>query len=183
MRIGMLYLANQLFKIYFRIKKTNLCDPLIRTIEKMPNSAYTAVVNLFSLAHQVTYKYFVGRIALFESEYKKADENLSYAFHHCHNKFHSNARMILVFLVPVKMLFGYIPKRATLEQYNLMHFYQLACALKKGNITKYNEVIKCHEQFFVEYGIYLIVLKLKKIVYRNLFKQVCIKSVFVFLCV
>lgn len=172
MRIGILHLANQLFKIYIRIKKPNLCYPVIRAIEKLPHSPYTALVNSFPLVQQVTYKYLVGRIALLKSEYKKAEEDLSYAFNNCHKKFDSNTRMILVFLVPVKMLFGYFPNRATLEKYNLMQFHQLACALKKGNIAEYNEAIKCNEQFFFEYGIYLIVLKLKKIAYRNLFKKV-----------
>lgn len=162
----MLYLVNQLFKVYFRINKLHLCKPLTRAIE---NSAFK---DLFPLAQQVTYKYFVGRQAMFDSDYKSADRYLSYAFNHCHKQFPRNKRLILIYLVPVKMLLGYMPKREMLERYDVLQFHELACALKEGNILKFDEVIQRHESFFIEYGIYLIVEKLKSIGYRNLFKRV-----------
>lgn len=165
-RLGMLNLVNQLFKVYFRINKLHLCKPLIRAIE---SSAYK---DLFPLAQQITYKYFVGRKAMFDSDYKVADEYLSYAFEHCHKKFPKNKRLILIYLVPVKMLLGYMPKREMLERYDVLQFHELSCALKEGNIAKFDEVIQRHEKFFIEYGIYLIVEKLKTIGYRNLFKRV-----------
>lgn len=162
----MLNLVNQLFKVYFRINKLHLCKPLIRAIE---SSAYK---DSFPLAQQITYKYFVGRKAMFDSDYKSADEYLSYAFNHCHKKFPKNKRLILIYLVPVKMLLGYMPRREMLERYDVLQFHELACALKEGNIAKFDEVIQRHEKFFIEYGIYLIVEKLKIIGYRNLFKRV-----------
>lgn len=165
-RLGMLNLVNQLFKVYFRINKLHLCKPLIRAIE---SSAYK---DQFPLAQQITYKYFVGRKAMFDSDYKSADEYLSYAFNHCHKKFPKNKRLILIYLVPVKMLLGYMPKREMLERYDVLQFHELACALKEGNIAKFDEVIQRHENFFIEYGIYLIVEKLKIFGYRNLFKRV-----------
>lgn len=63
-RWGMLALVNQLLKVYFRINKLHLCKPLIRAIE---SSAYK---DQFSLAQQITYKFFVGRKAMFDSDYK-----------------------------------------------------------------------------------------------------------------
>lgn len=162
----MLNLVNQLFKVYFRINKLHLCKPLIRAIE---SSVYK---DAFPLAQQITYKYFVGRKAMFDSDYKSADEYLSYAFKHCHKKFPKNKRLILIYLVPVKMLLGYMPKRDMLEKYDVLQFHELSCALKEGNIARFDEVIHQHEKFFIEYGIYLIVEKLKMYGYRNLFKRV-----------
>lgn len=63
-RWGMLALINQLLKIYFRINKLHLCKPLIRAIE---SSSYK---DHFALAQQITYKFFVGRKAMFDSDYK-----------------------------------------------------------------------------------------------------------------
>lgn len=63
-RWGMLSLVNQLLKVYFRINKLHLCKPLIRAIE---SSIYK---DHFSLAQQITYKFFVGRKAMFDSDYK-----------------------------------------------------------------------------------------------------------------
>jgi nuclear mRNA export protein PCID2/THP1 len=54
-RHGMLNLVNQLFKVYFKINKLHLCKPLIRAIES------SVFKDSFSLAQQITYKYFVGR--------------------------------------------------------------------------------------------------------------------------
>ena len=63
-RWGMLYLVNQLFKIYFRINKLHLCKPLIRAIDA------SQFRDQFSLSQQVTYRYYVGRKAMFDSDFK-----------------------------------------------------------------------------------------------------------------
>ncbi|XP_062540018.1 PCI domain-containing protein 2 homolog isoform X2 [Armigeres subalbatus] len=143
-RLGMLNLVNQLFK------------------------------ESFSLAQRITYKYFAGRKAMFDSEYKNADEYLSFAFERCPRKFTKNKRLILTYLVPVKMLLGYMPRKEILERYNMLQFYELTVALKEGNVRRFDEVIQKHEAFFINAGIYLIVEKLKILAYRNLFKKVYI---------
>ena len=60
----MLYLVNQLFKIYFRINKLHLCKPLIRAIDA------SQFRDQFSLSQQITYRYYVGRKAMFDSDFK-----------------------------------------------------------------------------------------------------------------
>ncbi|XP_011503862.1 PREDICTED: PCI domain-containing protein 2 homolog isoform X2 [Ceratosolen solmsi marchali] len=165
-RWGMLSLVNQLLKVYFRINKLHLCKPLIRAIE---SSIYK---DHFSLAQQITYRFFVGRKAMFDSNYKAADEYLTYAFQHCHKKSKKNKRLILMYLIPVKMLLGYIPKHNLLKKYNLIEFCDLIEAVKKGNLQNLDIVMCKQESFLINAGIYLIVEKLKLIAYRNLFKKV-----------
>lgn len=165
-RLGMLYLVNQLLKIYFRINKINLCKPLIRAID---SSVYK---DHFPVDQQITYKYFVGRKAMFDSDYKAADALLSWAFQRCPRRFATNKRLILIYLVPVRMLLGHMPRRAVLQKYDVLQFWELAEALRTGNVRGFDEVIGRHEAFFIECGIYLIVEKLKIIGYRNLFKRV-----------
>ncbi|CAD7091646.1 unnamed protein product [Hermetia illucens] len=165
-RLGMLTLVNQLFKVYFRINKLHLCKPLIRAIDS------SAFKDSFPLAEQITYKYFVGRKAMFDSDYKAADEFLSFAFQNCSRRFPKNKRSILIYLVPVKMLLGFMPKKMVLERYDVLQFHELACALKEGNVRRFDDVIQKHEAFFIKCGIYLLVEKLKFIAYRNLFKKV-----------
>nr|CAD7267217.1 unnamed protein product [Timema shepardi] len=63
-RWGMLMLVNQMFKVYFRINKLHLCKPLIRAIEAFP------MKHMFSLSQLVTYRYYVGRKAMFDCDYK-----------------------------------------------------------------------------------------------------------------
>lgn len=165
-RIGMLALVNQLFKVYFRINKLHLCKPLIRAIESSPFK------ESFSLSQQVTYKYFVGRKAMFDSDYKAADEYLTYAFENCHKSSKKNKRLILIYLVPVKMLLGYIPSKQVLEKYQVVQFWDLVQAVCQGNLKRFDELMEEHESFFIQCGIYLIVDKLKIIAYRNLFRKV-----------
>lgn len=103
-----------------------------------------------------------------------ADEYLTYAFEHCHKQSSKNKRLILTYLVPVKMLLGYMPKQSLLQKYNLMEFWELVEAVKSGDLKKLEIVMTTHENFFICAGIYLIVEKLKIIAYRNLFKKVWI---------
>ena len=63
----MLYLVNQLFKIYFRINKLHLCKPLIRAIDASPFK------DQFSLSQQITYRYYVGQKAMFDSDFKSGN--------------------------------------------------------------------------------------------------------------
>ncbi|PKU38897.1 pci domain-containing protein 2 [Limosa lapponica baueri] len=99
---GMLFLVNQLFKIYFKINKLHLCKPLIRAIDS------SNLKDEYSMAQRVTYRYYVGRKAMFDSDFKQAEEYLSFAFEHCHRSSQKNKRMILIYLLPVKMLLGHI---------------------------------------------------------------------------
>lgn len=163
---GMMFLSNQLFKIYFKINKLHLCKPLIRAIDS------SNLKNDFSPAQKVTYKYYTGRKAMFDSDFKPAEEFLSYAFHHCHGSSQRNKRMILIYLLPVKMLLGHMPTHQLLRKYDLMQFADVTKGVSEGNLLLLNEALNKHETFFIRCGIFLILEKLKIITYRNLFKKV-----------
>ncbi|VVC96744.1 PCI domain-containing protein 2 homolog [Leptidea sinapis] len=165
-RLGMLNLVNQLLKVYFRINKIHLCKPLIRAIDSSPFR------DMFPLAQQITYKYFVGRKAMFDSDYKTADAYLSYAFQNCHCDSVKNKRLILIYLIPVKMLLGFMPTKDLLEKYNLLQFWDLVSVVKNGDLRGIDKVMETHEEFFIKVGIYLIVEKFKITAYRNLFRRV-----------
>uniref|UniRef100_A0A2K5CSK3 PCI domain-containing protein 2 n=3 Tax=Aotus nancymaae TaxID=37293 RepID=A0A2K5CSK3_AOTNA len=163
---GMLFLVNQLFKIYFKINKLHLCKPLIRAIDS------SNLKDDYSTAQRVTYKYYVGRKAMFDSDFKQAEEYLSFAFEHCHRSSQKNKRMILIYLLPVKMLLGHMPTVELLKRYHLMQFAEVTRAVSEGNLLLLHEALARHEAFFIRCGIFLILEKLKIITYRNLFKKV-----------
>lgn len=167
-KIGMLNLVNQLLKVYFRINKLHLCKPLIRAIDSSPYK------DQFPLAQEITYRYFVGRKAMFDSDYRSANEYLTYAFQKCHRSSIKNKRLILTYLVPVKMLLGFMPSQHLLQKYDLMQFWDLVSAVKKGDLRGIDSAMEEHEGFFIKAGIYLIVEKLKITAYRNLFRLVYI---------
>jgi hypothetical protein len=64
----MLILVNHLFKIYFKINRLQLCKPLIRAIEQQ------SFKDRFPREQMVTYKYYVGRKAMFDSEFKEGKQ-------------------------------------------------------------------------------------------------------------
>ncbi|KAL4706464.1 hypothetical protein ACJJTC_003036 [Scirpophaga incertulas] len=165
-KIGMLTIVNQLLKVYFRINKIHLCKPLIRAIDS------TNLREPFPLAQRITYRYFVGRKAMFDSDYQSADDYLTFAFQNCHAMSFKNKKQILTYLVPVKMLLGYMPAKHVVYKYDLPLFWDLACAVKNGNLRGIDQVMEEHESFFIKAGIYLIVEKLKILAYRNLFRRV-----------
>jgi len=165
-RWGMLNLVNQLFKIYFKVNKLHLCKPLIRAVES------SALKDRFSKSQLVTYRYYVGRKYMFDNNFKEAEEYLRYAFEKCDRESKVNKRLILIYLVPVKMLLGQMPKESLLKKYDLGQFCGVMAAVKEGHLHNLNMVLEEHEKIFIKWGIFLILEKLKIITYRNLFKKV-----------
>ncbi|XP_078513805.1 PCI domain-containing protein 2 [Lissotriton helveticus] len=163
---GMLFLVNQLFKIYFKINKLHLCKPLIRAIDS------SNLKDEYTMAQRLTFKYYVGRKAMFDSDFTQAEEYLTFAFEHCHRSCQKNKRMILIYLLPVKMLLGHMPTIQLLKKYDLMQFSEVTKAVSEGNVLLLNDALTKHETFFIRCGIFLILEKLKIITYRNLFKKV-----------
>lgn len=165
-RWGTLHIVNQLFKIYFKIKALHLCKPLIRAIEN------SAIINQFKISELVTYRYFTGCKAMFEGDFKLSSNHLTFAFERCHRYGRNNKRLILTYLIPVRMLLGGLPSPTLLKKYQVEYYAPIAKALREGNIRELDLAIREQERIFVAHGIYLILEKLKIIAYRNLFKRV-----------
>ncbi|KAA0190527.1 Transcription associated recombination protein [Fasciolopsis buskii] len=166
-KLGMMGLANQLFKIYFQINKLNLCKSMIRAIDNL------GINDRFSLAQRVTYCYYVGRKAMFDGDFISADKSLSFAFERCLGSATHNKRLILIYLIPVKMLLGIFPVPSLLSKYKLTEFLGISEAVKSGDLRQMDSELTQHESFFLSCGVYLILEKLKLITYRNLFKRIC----------
>ncbi|XP_046572959.1 PCI domain-containing protein 2-like [Haliotis rubra] len=175
---GMLNLVNQLFKIYFKINKLHLCKPLIRAIDSL------VIKDRFSLSQLITYRYYVGRKAMFDSDYK-AEEYLTFAFEtgsvwkilsstnpNPNSACHSPNQEYVVMGSCCLSLQGQMPTFSVLHKYNLKQFADVARAVSSGNLLQLNTAFLKHEAFFIKCGIYLILEKLKIITYRNLFKKV-----------
>lgn len=165
-RWGMMHIVNQLFKIYFKINKINLCNPLKRVIEN------SGLKDQFPQSHQIVYKFYVGRQAMFENDYETAAQYFEFAFQKCPSSYKKNKKIILVYLIPVNMLRGLMPNKKLLIKYDLKPFEEIVGSVKQGNILKFNQDMERYESFFIESGVYLFLEKLKMTTYRNLFKKV-----------
>ncbi|KHJ97006.1 PCI domain protein [Oesophagostomum dentatum] len=166
-KIAILNMTNQLFRIYFKINKLNLLKPLIRAID---NSG--ALYQSFSMADKVTYNYFLGRKAMFDADLPLAEKSLSYAFRNCPADCLSNKRLVLIYLIPVKMFLGHMPTAELLQKYQLEEFHDVVEAVKEGNLAKLDQALEANEHFFIQCGIFLMLEKLRAITFRTLFKRI-----------
>lgn len=105
-KLGVLGIVNQLFAIYFRLNTLRLCKNLVRPVEAKNLQKFG------SIGQKVTYQYYVGRLYLFEDQYRAADEALEFALNHCNKDAVANKKRILQYLIPVKLYRGRLPSAA-----------------------------------------------------------------------
>ena len=101
----------------------------------------------------------------------EAEEDLGYSFEHCLPRYRQNKRVALMFLVPAKLMRGKLPKEALLDKYGLSEYEGIARAVRQGNPELFNGQFRKHEALFRRRGLYLLLERLKWLVYRTLFKR------------
>ncbi|XP_057545425.1 enhanced ethylene response protein 5 [Amaranthus tricolor] len=169
-RVGALHVTCQLFKIYFKLGTVHLCRSVIRSIE----TARIFDFEEFPTRDKVTYMYYTGRLEVFNENFPAADQKLSYALAHCHPDHESNIRMILKYLIPVKLSIGIMPEDLLLQKYNLLEYQDVLLALRRGDIRLLRCALQQNEDRFLRSGVYLVLEKLELQVYRRLLKKIYI---------
>lgn len=164
-RVGTLEVINQLFRVYFDLNTLRLCSNLTRTVNA---PGFIDFEKSFSIAHRVTYKYFVGRLHLYEDQYDEAIECLTYAVERIPPEFETNKRLVLLYLIPAKMLRGSLPSSEMLARYNMKWFVDIAAAMRTGDLSLFTGAVVTHQSFFIKKGLYLAVEKMRSLVYRSL---------------
>ncbi|KAH8942735.1 hypothetical protein BDL97_13G009100 [Sphagnum fallax] len=150
-RVGALYVTCQLFKVYFKLGTVHLCRSVIRSIET---------------ARVFDFEEFPTR--------DRADQKLVYALSHCNPAKASNIRMVLKYLIPVKLSLGTLPKYSLLQRYNLLEYKEVVQALRMGDIRLLRHALQTHEDQFLRSGVYLVLEKLELQVCRRLMKKIYI---------
>ncbi|KAL3532609.1 hypothetical protein ACH5RR_006130 [Cinchona calisaya] len=167
-RVGALHVTCQLFKIYFKLGTVHLCRSVIRSIE----TARIFDFEEFPVRDKVTYMYYTGRLEVYNENFPAADQKLSYALTHCDLRKEANLRMILKYLIPVKLSIGILPKALLLENYNLNEYSNIVLALKRGDLRLLRHALLEHEDRFLRSGVYLVLEKLELQVYQRLLKKI-----------
>ncbi|KAJ4832866.1 Enhanced ethylene response protein 5 [Turnera subulata] len=169
-RVGALYVTCQLFKIYFKLGTVHLCRSVIRSIE----TARFFDFEEFPKRDKVTYMYYTGRLEVFNENFPAADHKLSYALMHCNPRNEANIRMILKYLIPVKLSIGILPQDWLLKKYNLVEYRNVVLALKRGDLRLLRHALQEHEDRFLRSGVFLVLEKLELQVYQRLLKKIYI---------
>ncbi|KAK3210512.1 hypothetical protein Dsin_015218 [Dipteronia sinensis] len=128
----------------------------------------------FLMILQVTYMYYTGRLEVFNENFPAADQKLSYALMHCNPQNGANIRMILKYLIPVKLSIGILPKYSILAKFNLVEYSNIVQALRRGDLRLLRQALQDHEDQFLRSGVYLVLEKLELQVYQRLLKKIYI---------
>lgn len=168
-KIGVLGIIVQLLKIYFKLNNLRLCGNLTRTV----NAPNFPSFEKYPKDQRCSYKYFSGRLHLYEDRNKEAIEDLSYALENLPNFSEKNKRQILLYLIPAKILSGSLPSNDMLEYYDMQWFKGIAAAIRTGNLRLFDEAMETHEEFFIRKALYLAIEKMRPLVYRSLCKRIC----------
>ena len=102
-----------MFDIYFRLNNYRLCAPLTKILE---GPGYPDL-DQYPVSYVVTYRYYTGRLQLFEGRYEAAERDLMFCFSSLRADMHArNKRMALMFLVPAKLMRGRLPSQQLLQR-------------------------------------------------------------------
>ena len=128
--------------MYFTLNTLRLCKNLLKPVEngKLHLSG--------KKGDMVTYRYFVGRLMMFEDQYEIAEENLDYALKHCHKNALTNKKCILRYLVPVKLYRGRLPSSSLLQKYGLTEFLPLVEGMRRGDLRTFNDGLSLYQDLF-----------------------------------
>ncbi|GJP32382.1 hypothetical protein CLOM_g7842 [Closterium sp. NIES-68] len=165
-KVGSLYVACQLFKIYFKLGTLNLSKSIIRVIDSSKG------FDDYPARDQVTYKYYTGRLDVFNDAFLQADEKLGFALKRCHRSKPFNIRRILRYLVPVRLSLGYLPSPALLHNYQLQEYEGIVQAMRTGDVRLLRDTLSANEDRFLRAGVYLLLEKLELHVYRRLIRKI-----------
>uniref|UniRef100_M1BZT6 PCI domain-containing protein n=1 Tax=Solanum tuberosum TaxID=4113 RepID=M1BZT6_SOLTU len=148
----------------------HLCKSVTRSIEVSRIFDFEE----FPLRDKVTYMYYTGRLEVYNENFSAADHKLSYALSHCNPRKERNIRMILKYLITMKLSIGILPKTSLLEKYNLTEYNNIVLALRRGDLQLLQCALQEHEVQFLRSGIYLVLEKLELQVYQRLLKKIYI---------
>ncbi|CAK0783973.1 hypothetical protein CVIRNUC_007176 [Coccomyxa viridis] len=169
-KLALLEIINTLFKVYFQLNTLRLCKTLINAVA----SKQFLEFDMFPASQRVTYRYFTGRLNIFDEKYQEAVDDLTYAFEHCPRGAEVNKARCAYYLVPARMLLGDLPRQAMLQRFNLHHYVPIVEAMREGSIQRLDSCLRDNQYGFIQAGTFLLVEKLKLFVHRRLFKRVAL---------
>lgn len=121
---------------------------------------------------KVSYYYYDGLLNLFQYNYMKALKSLSYSLDNSKKEPNDFQGRVTRYLVPLNILFGDFPEAKFLEEHKLPEYVSIAKACQSGDLVLFEKALAENEEIFLKTSIYLVMEKLKNVVYRNFFQNV-----------
>jgi hypothetical protein len=170
-RAGHVWVCCELLRAYFQLGQINQCAFLLTALsQSLSKDGFNPTDLPKSIA--VTFFFFWGKHCVFNHDLQQANEKLSWAFVNCPEKSTANRRQILLYLVPCKLRLGVLPTQQLLQTHDLVIFVDIVRAIREGNVKLFTERMQEYSAEFIKMGTYLLMMKLKFMVLRNLTKSV-----------
>ena len=131
-------------------------------------------IMLFPVSDVVTYKYYFGRLKMFEDKYEEARDSLHFALKYTpkSKSCFKNRQRSLASLVPVELCLGVLPKDIVATTYGLTELVQIGQAVRRGDVRTFEAILEKYQRSFIRIGIYLVLEQAKTLLYRCLFKGI-----------
>ncbi|KAL3423462.1 PCI domain-containing protein [Phlyctema vagabunda] len=176
---GIYNIINLLFKTYFKLNSISLSKNILNALQAYRGDM--PPLEAFPLAHQVTFKYYVGVICFLEENYVESEKHLTDAWKLCHKDSTRNKELILTYLIPCHLLTTHtLPTQALLKPYPRLQklFMPLSRCIKKGDLSGFDAALVAGEDEFVKRRIYLTLERGRDIALRNLLRKVFVAGGF-----
>jgi len=170
-RPGFVWVCCELLRAYFKLGQVSQCSFLLNAVSQSLNKDGFNPTDL-PKSICVTFYFYWGKHCVFDHRLRDADERLTWAFDNCPEKSKANRRRILLYLVPCKLRLGILPTQALLAKYDLDMFVDVVKAIRQGNVKLFTDKMEECAADFIKMGTYLLMMKLKFMVLRNLTKCV-----------
>lgn len=167
-KAGTLGVINQLLRVYFKLNNLRLCGNLTRTV----NARNFPDFESYSGPDRVTYRFYSGRLQLYDDRIADAAVDLMYAFRNTPDSEMDQKRHILLYLIPAKILMGSLPRDEMLNKYNMFWYSGISSAIRTGNMKTFDDAVEAHEEMFIRKALFLAVEKMRPLVYRSLCQRV-----------
>lgn len=170
--MGLLDVMNALFRLYFRLNNVQLCVNLLKIVNN-PHSRLPPIQH-FPTADQLEFRFYEGRLSIYEQQIIKAEECLDFCLARCPSGSVRNKRLILEYLIPVKAARGKYPSKGLLERYGRGEVGVVLEAVRKGDVGGFERELGRRQEGFVRTGMLIMMQGLELLTYRNLFKKTAI---------
>jgi hypothetical protein len=144
-KAAVLFIVNELFRIYFRLNTLRLCKNVAKPTEAK------RLHEQGTMGQMITYKYFSGRLCLYEDNFVAAEQHLEYAYNNCPISAIHNQRCILRYLIPIKLYRGILPTMSLLQGYKLIEFVNVVDGIRKGDLRLFNDALLEYQHLFIRF--------------------------------
>lgn len=170
-RGGCLAVCCGLLSLYFRLRQASQCGFLLAAVAQSDGGQRCSPEGL-PKALAVTFHFLWGKHCVLAGNVVEAEERLGWALSNCPPEDADNRRKVLVYLLPCRMRFGRYPSRGLLRKHGFTHFAALIVACASGDVQRFDKELAALEDELVGNGTFVVVEKLRLLVFRNLCRQV-----------